>query len=46
MTPFMFPNESAEYRRYRNELLEMQVRLRDEIERIHAVCGDGVPTKQ
>ena len=34
MTAFRFPNESDEYRSRRNELLEMEVRLRDEIEAV------------
>ncbi len=34
MKTFRFPNESAEYRAERNELLEMEVRLRDEIEAV------------
>lgn len=34
MTSFKFPNESEEYRRHRDELLEMEVRLRDEVEAV------------
>ena len=34
MTVFKFPNESDQYRRQRNELLEAEIRLRDEIETV------------
>lgn len=37
MSSFRFPNESAEYRRRRDELLDAEVRLRDEIESVAAM---------
>ena len=34
MSQFRFPNESDEYRSRRNELLDQEIRLRDEIEKV------------